>query len=167
MFAAEIQDPTVYLSCVCHALLSALFLFMQCLLFSFLFCLTPSSCPCVYPVVSPVLTPPESEKADSEDRVSLKVCVSVSSLSFNHFSWWRKTKPPSLLSLSTHYFFFLLDAEKSRGSLHPHLCGAVQVSASREQRLGAPVSKTLLCTEPPHLLLGGGGRGIDLQLRIL
>lgn len=38
----------------------------------FLFCFSLSLCLCVY--VSPVLTPPESEKADSEDRVSLKVC---------------------------------------------------------------------------------------------
>lgn len=35
----------------------------------------------VYVSVSPVLTPPESEKADSEDRVSLKVCSQHSSSS--------------------------------------------------------------------------------------
>lgn len=51
------------------------------------FCFTLFSCSCVYSVVSPVLTPPESEKADSEDRVSLKVCVSIFSLSFKSFSW--------------------------------------------------------------------------------
>ncbi|TNN03507.1 hypothetical protein fugu_000536 [Takifugu bimaculatus] len=68
-----------------------------------------------------MLTPPESEKADSEDRVSLKTPKRV----------------------EVH-------------SIHTY-CGAVQVSASREQRLGAPVSNTPLCTEPPHLLLGEGG----------
>lgn len=39
----------------------------------------------VYVSVSPVLTPPESEKADSEDRVSLKVCSQHFSLILAYF----------------------------------------------------------------------------------
>lgn len=50
------------------------------------FCLCDLSLPDTYCLslvsvsVSPVLTPPESEKADSEERVSLKVCSQHSSV---------------------------------------------------------------------------------------
>lgn len=48
-------------------------------------------------------------------------------------------------SVSSTHRFFLLDAKKSGGSLHPHLCGTLQVSASGEERLGTTVSKRLVC----------------------
>ena len=44
-----------------------------------------TSSTCLYVSVSPVLTPPESEKADSEDRVSLKVCSQQFLSSFSSF----------------------------------------------------------------------------------
>lgn len=107
--------------------------------FFLFFLLHPFSFLCVYLLVSPVLTPPESEKADSEDRVSLKVCVSIFSLSPCQ-AFFLVKKIMFTTPLSLHRTVFLpLDAEKSGGSLHPHLCGTLQVSASREERLGTTV----------------------------
>lgn len=55
----------------------------------------------------------------------------------------------SLSIFSYSLFVFLLDSEESRGSLHPHLRGSLQVSASGEERLGTAVSpislNTVLC----------------------
>lgn len=133
-----------------------------------------SSSSCLYVFVSPVLTPPESEKADSEDRVSLKVCSQQFLSSFSSFFLVKihavnplQTLHPFLTAHEEHadnnlplclflvFLFlsldtpFLSDTEESRGSLHPHLCGSVQVSASGEERLGTTVSQvslyTLLC----------------------
>lgn len=69
----------------------------------FLFLPIPFSC--LYLLVSPVLTPPESEKADSEDRVSLKVCVSIFSLPLKCFSLWRKLCLPLLFVFNVPFFF--------------------------------------------------------------
>lgn len=68
--------------------------------FFFLFFLSlPIPFSCLYLLVSPVLTPPESEKADSEDRVSLKVCVSIFLLAFETFFLVEKimSTPPLCL----------------------------------------------------------------------
>lgn len=82
--------------------------------------------------VCPVLTPPESEKADSEERVSLKVCISTSSPIF------------PLLFLLVFFFPFLLFSllflQACGSPLHAHLRGSLQVPASGEQRFGTPVS---------------------------
>lgn len=58
---------------------------------------------------------------------------------------WRFQKLITFLSVSLSIFsyslfVFLLDSEESRGSLHPHLRGSLQVSASGEERLGTAVS---------------------------
>lgn len=45
-----------------------------------------------------------------------------------------------------HLVFVLLDSKTSGGSLYSHLCGALQVSASGEERFGAAVSKIPLFT---------------------
>lgn len=83
---------------VCHKVTRALPLPVSCLFFlsltpplfldffSFFFFLCDLSLSHAYYLslvsvsVSPVLTPPESEKADSEERVSLKVCSQHSSV---------------------------------------------------------------------------------------
>lgn len=111
--------------------------------------------------VSPVLTPPESEKADSEERVSLKVCSQHSSvisasfffnyykciLSKNIFMFDDSTREACKKAiLIFHLVFVLLDSKTSGGSLYSHLCGALQVSASGEERFGAAVSKIPLFT---------------------
>lgn len=48
--------------------------------------------------------------------------------------------------LILHLVFVLLDSKTSGGSLYSHLCGALQVSASGEERFGAAVSKIPLFT---------------------
>lgn len=68
MFASSCNRPLFPFSTVSSCLwFSCDLSFCQTYCLSFL-----SLCLCVH--VAPVLTPPESEKADSEDRVSLKVC---------------------------------------------------------------------------------------------
>lgn len=49
-------------------------------------------------------------------------------------------------SWNLHVVCVFLDSKTSRGSLHSHLRGALQVSASGEERLGAAVSKIPLFT---------------------
>lgn len=101
---------------------------------------------CVY--VSPVLTPPESEKADSEDRVSLKVCSQHFFLpSLSSWNLLQNIQPFLRHAVSSVCAFLSLsDSKTSRGSLHPHLCGPLQVPASGEGRPGATVSLSSLCT---------------------
>lgn len=69
--------------------------------FPFFFSLSLSLC--VYVSVSPVLTPPESEKADSEDRVSLKVCSQRYTL------------------LSAYFFLVKMHSADPPQTLHPFL----------------------------------------------
>lgn len=77
---------------------------------------------CVCVSVAPVLTPPESEKADSEDRVSLKVCSQHSSLLSAYFSWWKCTLSARLQTLHPfHLYSFRLPHEEDTDN-NLHLC---------------------------------------------
>lgn len=97
--------------------------------------------PFLPPLIPAVLTPPESEKADSEDRVSLKVCSSSllskrSTLPTSSSSYFGLGKTEPLTDLLLH----VPDPKAGRSSRHPYLCGSLQVSASGKKRPGAQVS---------------------------